>query len=389
MYALTFHQLEHPTNTSQNGIKPKQLLKLNETVEVASASSSSKYTVKRVIGHYYCNCPAWRVNKQALDQRTCKHLKQVLGDDYEAARIGPAAASGSGRAKRTPAAKTSTHQAGKTLPVSPLLAHSYDPDKSPDPTGWFLSEKLDGVRAIWTGTTFLSRQGNEFFAPPWFTRKLPKNIVLDGELFTKRGGFQECVSIVRTQGDDTAGRWKYSVSYRVFDIPTYKDKPFEKRLEEMKKLFDGLKGADGKRTPWIEVLPHTKCKGKEHLMEVLDELTAEGAEGVMLRQPGSKYEEGRSKTLLKVKKFLDCDAVIIGHTNGTGKNQGLCGALECEMLDGVGGKPNGVKFKVGSGLTDKQRRNPPKKGTVIIVKYQELSKSGNPRFPTYAGERAD
>ncbi|RPA78484.1 DNA ligase/mRNA capping enzyme [Ascobolus immersus RN42] len=250
-----------------------------------------------------------------------------------------------------------------------------------------MSEKLDGVRAIWTGSTFLSRLGNPFYAPAWFTKKLPKDRVLDGELFTARGDFQKCVSIVRTQ--DNPDAWKFTVSYRVFDIPSERNLSFEDRMKSLKKLFEFINGPDGLRTPWLRLVDHEICKNKAHLIEKLDEMGRLGGEGMMIREPGSLYEEGRSKTLLKVKRFLDCDAIVRGHEQGQGRNAGVCGALRCEMLTGVGGKPNGVFFKCGSGLTDKLRSKPPKIGSVIIVKYQELSKSGNPRFPTFQGVRAD
>lgn len=289
------------------------------------------------------------------------------------------------RAKRVIPPKKSalpTH----VLPITPMLAHKYDLEKGVDPTGWHISEKLDGVRAIWTGKTFLSRTGTRFYAPEWFTRKLPKDMVLDGELFTCRGGFQDCVGIVRTMNQPD--RWKFSVNYKVFDAPLVKG-GFEARMKELEKLFKKLKGPDGKRTPWIELLKHEECKSKEHLLELLEEWTKDGAEGIMLREPNSEYEQGRSRSLLKVKKFLDCDAVVTGYTAGTGKNAGVVGALEVEMLSGVGGTRTGCCFKVGSGLTDAQRQKPPKIGATIIVKYFELSKSGSPRFPTYGGERAD
>ena len=65
-----------------------------------------------------------------------------------------------------------------------------------DPTGWWMSEKLDGVRAWWTGSALLSRLGNTINAPAWFTAGLPK-VPLDGELWCGRGQFTEAVSIVK------------------------------------------------------------------------------------------------------------------------------------------------------------------------------------------------
>jgi predicted DNA-binding WGR domain protein len=52
--------------------------------------------------------------------------------------------------------------------VDVLLAFSWKPEEV-DPTGWWISEKLDGVRAFWDSKRgkFFSRNGNEFVAPSW------------------------------------------------------------------------------------------------------------------------------------------------------------------------------------------------------------------------------
>jgi DNA ligase-1 len=65
-----------------------------------------------------------------------------------------------------------------------------------------MSEKLDGVRGYWTGNKLISRQGNSFHAPEWFTRNFP-SIPLDGELWTEREQFQELVTIVRRESAGT------------------------------------------------------------------------------------------------------------------------------------------------------------------------------------------
>lgn len=159
--------------------------------------------------------------------------------------------------------------------------------------------------------------------------------------------------------------------------------PFEKRLEFCNKTFKKL----GIR--WVRVLEHTVCKNKAHVLEMLEDIIEKGGEGLMLREPGSPYINGRSKTLLKVKRFHDADAIVRAHERGSGKNSNCTGALRCEMLDAVTGKPTGKMFKIGTGLTDAQRRSPPKIGSIVIYRYQELSNSGTPRFPSFVGERAD
>ena len=114
----------------------------------------------------------------------------------------------------------------------------------------------------------------------------------------------------------------------------------------------------------------------------LARVEALGGEGLMLRKPASKYESGRSSTLLKVKSFLDADAIVIGHQAGAGKHKGRLGALLVRMADGT-------EFAVGTGFSDKERSDPPAGGSTITFRYQELSDGGVPRFPSYLRIRSD
>ena len=95
-----------------------------------------------------------------------------------------------------------------------------------DLAGWWMSEKLDGVRAYWDGKQFFSRLGSVIHAPDWFIERLPET-PLDGELWLARKAFQRTVSIVRRQ--DKSDLWR-EIRFLVFDAPAAKD-PFERRLE--------------------------------------------------------------------------------------------------------------------------------------------------------------
>ena len=78
-----------------------------------------------------------------------------------------------------------------------------------DPTGWLMSEKLDGMRAYWCGGALWSRGGKRVEAPAWFTAPLPAATELDGELWLGRGRFQDCMSAVRSgAGSGRDGGWK-------------------------------------------------------------------------------------------------------------------------------------------------------------------------------------
>ena len=102
----------------------------------------------------------------------------------------------------------------------------------------------------------------------------------------------------------------------------------------------------------------------------------------MLRQPGSRYEVGRSTTLLKVKTFHDAEARVIGHQPGAGRHKGRLGALLVEL-------PDGTRFSVGTGFSDAERGRRRRSARSITFRYQELSDGGVPRFPSYVGVRND
>jgi hypothetical protein len=231
---------------------------------------------------------------------------------------------------------------------------------------------FQGVRALYDGHGgFFSRNGNRFPAPDWFSAGFPK-YPLDGELWCGRGEFQQAVSIVRSE--KRAADWKF-VKYLVFDTPLHPGK-FEERLEAIRDAITQEK------TPHAVAVGQVKCSGKAHVIAEMRKVIDQGGEGLMLRQPGSRYQHGRSSTLLKVKEFTDAEALVMSHEMGQGRNQFRMGALHCEL-------PNGKQLRVGTGFSDAQRNKPPKKGSIITFKYQELSDEGIPRFPVFLRVRED
>ncbi len=327
-----------------------------ESVEI-QGSAKAPYIIKNTGGVYSCTCPAWRNQSLAIEQRTCKHIRKLRGDAAEEARVGSAA---------PPRKKDEDESANDGPPL--LLAHVWENDV--DLTDWWMSEKLDGVRAYWDGTRFLSRLGNEFHAPDWFVEGLPAT-PLDGELWLGRKAFQRTVSIVRRQ--DKSDHWR-DVRYVVFDAPALQA-PFEERLKSVDECVRGI-GSD-----FLLAHEHARCRGVDHLREELARVESLGGEGLMLRQPGSRYEVGRSTSLLKVKTFHDAEAVVVDHVAGKGRHKGRLGALVVRI-------PDGTEFSVGTGFSDKQREAPPEIGSTITFRYQELSDGGVPRFPSFVRVRA-
>jgi len=254
--------------------------------------------------------------------------------------------------------------------MSVLLAHRYTDDM--DPTGYHLSEKLDGVRAVWTGKTIMSRNGNAFAAPAWLLANLPTSIKLDGELWLGRGVFEQTMSIVSTHTPSDIG-WR-QMKYMVFDTPDRTAGTFETRYQMLAQLIEKI------NHPQIVLVPQTKCPNRAFFQKAFQMVLDNGGEGLMLRKPGSLYEERRSFTLLKAKRFFYEDAKVIGYSPGEGKNTDKMGALICL-------NKSGVQFKVGSGFTDAQRDNPPPIGSTIEFKYQELTNGKKPRFPSFIARK--
>ena len=330
-----------------------------ESIEM-KGSGAKPYVLKNVGGVYSCTCPAWRNQSTAIERRTCKHLRKLRGDAAEEARLG-----GALPAKPVAAAADGEEAAGPPL----LLAETWD--TAADLSGWWMSEKLDGVRAYWDGKQFLSRHGNLFHAPDWFVEGLP-DVPLDGELWIARKAFQRTVGIVRRQ--DKTDLWK-ECQVPGLRRPGVKDR-FEERIEFVTETFAR------KEHLYAAVHAHERCRSIDHLREELARVEALGGEGLMLRQPGSTYEVGRSSTLLKVKTFHDAEATVIGHQGGAGKHKGRLGALLVRLADGT-------EFSVGTGFSDNQREAPPAIGSTITFRYQELSDAGVPRFPSFVGVRID
>jgi DNA ligase 1 len=328
-----------------------------------SRGSTGTYTLSRAGDVYMCSCPAWKNQGQVIDRRSCKHLRAYLGDAAEAQRVGGAAP-----ARPLTVGRGAAAVKKDTAPPI-LLAHKWEVDH--DPTGWWMSEKLDGVRAYWDGEAFVSRLGNRFLAPDWFTADLPAD-TLDGELWVDRKKFQQTISIVRSGDGGTAWR---AVRFVVFDAPNAKG-GFEDRIAHAQQVLERA-GA-----PHAHRLEHVRCDGVDHLRAELARVEALGGEGLMLRQPASPYVVGRSTTLLKVKTFHDAEGRVVGHAAGAGKHKHRLGALIVEL-------PDGTRFNVGTGLSDAEREAPPAIGTVVTFRYQELSGDGVPRFPSYVGERID
>jgi DNA ligase-1 len=244
-----------------------------------------------------------------------------------------------------------------------LLLKAYD--ESVQVKGWLMSEKLDGVRAYWDGKKLLSRSGKEFAVPSWFTQDFPP-FAIDGELWSKRGAFEN-ISSITSQKEPHIG-WR-ELTYNIFEVPHQKGGLLQ-RLEVLKDYLDKKTN-----TP-IRIIQQLTCKDSQHLKNYLHEIENKSGEGVVVRNPDALYIAQRTDQALKVKSFEDAECEVVGYKQGEGKFEDKVGSIKCKL-------ENGKILHIGSGLTDENRANPPKVGSVITFGYQGLTKNGVPRFPVY------
>lgn len=252
--------------------------------------------------------------------------------------------------------------------------------------GWLASEKLDGVRAYWDGRNLLSRNGKILAAPEAWSAHFPP-FALDGELYTARGEFEKIQSIVMDKTPSVTA-WS-EVKFYVFDVPEAGGGLLE-RLSELEKFI--LQNPQSGQN--LKIIKQVKVKDNAEFEAFAEAIIANGGEGAVVREPNAPYEQKRSKNALKYKKFKDAECEVTAINAGTGKYAGLMGSVTCKSLGAAGSTqdkqiPHGVKFKVGSGFSDRNRANPPKIGSIITYKYQNLTAKGLPRFPVFLRVRED
>lgn len=322
--------------------------------------------------------------------------------------------------------------------------------------GYVVSEKLDGVRALWDGVVLKSRSGKAFSPPKCWVENLP-DFALDGELFIARGKFEEVLSVV-SRGDSQCEECKCEewskVGYFIFDVPQANQKTNAKSsadsstessaksytlLERLALLESWLENRANKanqakttkaknsadldnpkdgKNPILHIIPQESVPSQEALQKKLKEVEKLGGEGLVIRKNNAPYERFRTTNAMKLKSYSDTECVVVAHNQGKGKFSNALGSLTCESLpldfattksakntkNADSAPPNNIadstdsaqstpltfpthsrkiRFKIGSGFSDKDRATPPPIGTTITYKYYGLTKNGLPRFPVF------
>lgn len=235
-----------------------------------------------------------------------------------------------------------------------------------DVTQYLVSEKYDGVRAIWDGRVLKFRSGRVVNAPAWFLAKLPPHS-LDGELWLARSKFEQLSGIVR-KNEPVDEEWR-QLKYMIFELP---DAPgtFAERAQRIREMVEAAKFSQ------LVAVTQTPIASRAALQKKFDDIVRDRAEGLMLHLADAPYSTGRSDVLLKLKPLLDTEAKVVAHVPGKGKYKNMMGALRVEM-------PDGRRFNIGTGFTDSVRKNPPPVGASVTYTYPSLTKTGLPRFAVY------
>lgn len=233
----------------------------------------------------------------------------------------------------------------------------------------WVSEKLDGVRIFWDGQKARSRSGKWVKLPQTLLDQLP-NFALDAELWAGRGQFQQVMQAL--QNADSPELWQ-TIRLMVFDAPGHSGN-FSQRLEFLRQQLP--------QSNQLQLVPQQRVQSKAELEQLLQQVIAAGGEGLMLHQAGAMYQSGRVSHLQKLKAVADAEARVVAHLAGKGQFSGMLGALVVEL-------PDDRRFKLGSGFTLEQRKNPPPVGALVTFEYRGLTHKGTPRFAVFVRQRPE
>jgi DNA ligase-1 len=293
-----------------------------------------------------------------------------------------------------------------TRPFKPMLASPADLDAIRYPI--FASPKLDGIRASVVDSRLLTRTLKE--VPSRHVFSLLSRVELeglDGELIvgapTHPACYRNTVSMVMAH--DKA----FPFTYHVFDLWNHSQHFYQRRLDLAHRVAQ-------LKHPYIELVPHAQIEHREQLDAYEAEQVALGHEGIMLADPHAHYKFGRATTmggeLLKVKRFEDSEAVVIGveeemfngneaQTNELGRTKrstakdGLIGKGTTGALI-VRDVKTGVEFNIGTGFTAKDRawwwnwfltRHEGTPQPIVKYKSFNVGVKDKPRHPVYLGLR--
>lgn len=245
-------------------------------------------------------------------------------------------------------------------------------DKQLDARAYALSEKLDGVRALWDGKKLRFRSGREIAAPAWFLAGLPPE-ALDGELWMGRGKFDRLSATVR-KAQPVDEEWR-AVRYMVFDAPAT-GLTFRQRYQRAQDLVSGTEAK------WLLVVAQAQVAQAHEVPDRLQSVVDLGGEGLVLHHWDALWQPGRSKAVRKLKPQPDEEGRVLALVPGKGQFKGQMGGLLLET-------PDKKRFTLGTGFSQADRRKPPPVGSWVTYRYRDRTPQGIPRFASFVRVRGE
>ena len=254
--------------------------------------------------------------------------------------------------------------------IKPMLAKKFEDFRDSLLFPLFIQPKLDGVRMTWQDRSVVSRSGKDSISLPSLVEQELwdsfKDQPLDGEIYSEDSHFDSISGEARRKDK----RGNLNLKFVVYDIPVLGVSQVG-RINILNELF---------WTENVKMLKTYTVHSLSAIEEYLEKFISLGYEGAILRNFKGYYREGRSKDLLKYKRWIFAEVLISGIVPGKGKHIGKLGAFYVRNVC------KGWECKVGTGFSDLEREEFWGAGMIgkkIRIKYQNLTQKGVPRFPVF------
>ena len=222
----------------------------------------------------------------------------------------------------------------------------------------YVEYKYDGVRVIAIvqngSATLHSRNGKLLENFPHIEEALSKpefeGLVFDGEVMSE--DFQTLMKQVhRKEGAQTED--SYLAVFDMLTLDEFNAGGTSKNAIERRQRIVNLSNLFTYRIQLVDatLIDMDSDEGQVKFQAMNKRALDEGYEGLMIKPVAEGYKCKRSHAWLKIKPFIEVTLKVVELEEGTGKNEGLLGALVVE------GEDDGKFFRlnVGSGLTDENR----------------------------------
>lgn len=218
--------------------------------------------------------------------------------------------------------------------ASALAKHCKRADLPLPPVGWWMSEKLRGVRASWDGQVMRTRSDRPIQLPEGWASALPPT-PLDGELMATHGGQDATTGLIRMSAASPAEWAQRGVRFHAFG--TFGGSDAAARMQAVRQAVGAARRLRADGVPdWVEAVPHTMCESEVHFDRALEEVLGRGGEGVMLLAAKGGYPAGRTWSLLKVKGEDTDTFEVLAEVAGKGRAKGrVPSVLVRRRVDGV------------------------------------------------------